>query len=275
LGKTISLITIAILQLNSKNDKESNLAQLEHWATEAYQSCKPDVIALPEMFAFLGGTTQQKKQMAENVHTNGQAITLLKSLAQKYKCFIHGGSICEFEKGNYYNTSLFFGPKGDLLATYRKINLFKFSSISSQYNESILLSPGKEIVTSSIKQFMAGFTICFDIRFGSLFQELITRKVDMIFIPSAFTYETGKAHWEILCRARAIETQSYIIAAAQTGLHIENGQERACYGHSMIVDPWGNVVAGMAEEVGFAYAVLDKDYINHVRKKLSQNLGNE
>lgn len=259
---------VAIIQLNSTNDKNHNLLQVKQVVSEACAAYRPALIALPEMFTLMGGNQQQKHAAAEIIQDDGPAISLLKKLAQKYQVFIHGGSMGELFEGKLFNTTCVINPSGEIISIYRKINLFNFTTLNTQYNESKLYSAGDEVKTYSLGEHTVGCAICFDLRFGKLFQTFIQKKVDIIIAPSAFTYETGKAHWEILCRSRAIETQSYLIAPAQTGNYLENNQERSCFGHSMIVDPWGNILAMLEEKIGFASAELDFDFLQKVRTKL-------
>lgn len=259
---------VVLIQLNSKENKKSNLSDTEQWITKAYHTFQPDLIALPEMFTLMGGDITLKKMAAETTSLKSETISLLQQLAIQFNVYIHGGSICEVTGDQYFNTTFVISPSGKILATYRKINLFKFNSETSQYYEAKLLSPGNKVVTYQIGNITIGCAICFDLRFGAIFQELIMRKVDVIIIPSAFTYETGQAHWEILCRARAIETQSYLLAPAQTGIHFDHDQERRCYGHSMVVNPWGTIISELQEEVGFLSAELDFAFLRKVRERL-------
>ncbi|MBA2653471.1 MAG: carbon-nitrogen hydrolase family protein [Gammaproteobacteria bacterium] len=260
---------VAIIQLNSQNDKESNLSQAEKWIEQACETNKPDLIALPEMFHFMGGTIEQKKAAAEDISGKSEAVALLMRLALKYKVFIHSGSICEYFSGKYYNTTCVINSQGKLIGHYRKINLFKFTTQNDQYDEASFLTPGDKVVTYQIGTTTIGCAICFDLRFGNLFQELIKKKVDVIVVPSAFTYETGKAHWEILCRSRAMETQTYLIAPAQTGNHRVNNQTRDCWGHSLAADGWGNIIADLGTDPGFMCVDLDFDNLKSIRARLT------
>lgn len=260
---------VVAIQINAGSNKTENLHKITNLITEACKSVNPNLIALPEMFTFMGGSLKQKMLAAENIEMGGEALTVLKELAKKFKVLIHAGSLCEKKEDYYYNTTCVINDQGDLITNYRKIKLFKFSSSNNQqYDESIFLTPGDSVVSYSYKNIKIGCTICFDLRFGELFQELIKQKVEVIIIPSAFTYETGQAHWETLCRARAIETQSYVIAPAQTGSYLENNVQKNSWGHSMIVDPWGNIVEMMGEEEGFISATIDLEYLNSIRKRL-------
>lgn len=258
---------VILIQLNSKNDKQSNLSTVEALISEACEKHQPDLVALPEMFNFMGGSLDQKKSAAENFE-NGESIQLLKKLARKFNIYIHGGSLCEVDEGKYFNTTPIINPHGVIIAKYRKIHLFNFSANQTQYNEARLLSPGETIVTYQIANTKIACAICFDLRFSSLFSIFKDEDVKLIILPSAFTYETGKAHWEILLRARAIETQSFVIAPAQTGTYIQDSQTLATWGHSMILDPWGNKLSTLDEEIGYQFQSLNFDFLEAARKKL-------
>lgn len=261
---------VAAIQLNSVANKSKNLAKIKHYINLIGSKEKPDLIALPEMFTFMGGSLQEKKANAEiTSEPFGETLTLLQQLAKKYKVFIHAGSFCEIKEGKFYNTSCIINHEGKLIATYRKMKLFRYASQNDvQYDESTWLIAGKELTTYACDNFTVGCAICFDIRFGDLFQKLIKKKISLLIVPSAFTYETGKAHWEILCRSRAIETQSYLIAPAQTGSFVENGIEKTTWGHSIIVDPWGEIISSLGAEEGYLTATLDLNYLKKIRDRL-------
>jgi nitrilase len=261
---------IAIVQLNSTDDKSRNLAIAAEQITQICEQQEIDLITLPEMFNFMGGSISEKKTAAENIE-NGETVILLKQLARKYGIFIHGGSIGEQESNKYYNTTPIINPNGQLIAKYRKINLFNFKGTSANYNEASTLSPGHEIITYPVDKYIVACAICFDLRFSRLFETFKKINAKIIVIPSAFTYETGQAHWEILLRARAIETQSFVIAPAQTGSYFQEGQQRVNWGHSMVIDPWGNILAQLNENVGHALVHLDFKFLEQVREKLPMN----
>jgi predicted amidohydrolase len=165
-----------------------------------------------------------------------------------------------------YNTSVFINPEGQIIARYRKIHLFDIVVEGlPPYKESASVAPGEEIVTAETHFGTVGLTICYDLRFPELYCALSNRGSQIISIPAAFTLHTGLAHWEVLIRARAIENLSYVIAAAQVGSHPFN---RECYGNSMIVDPWGTVVARAPNMESVAVADIDLDYQDKVRKNL-------
>lgn len=268
MGEEKFAMKVAIIQLNSSNNKKNNLEEVRRLVTECCEKHQPTFVALPEMFSFLGGNIEDKKNAAEDI-TKSESIETLKKLARNFKVYIHGGSIIEYDAGNYFNTTCVINPTGEIIAKYRKINLFNFSSLKKEsYNEAALFSPGDAIITYDIGNIKIGATICFDLRFCKIFEQLIKKNVDVIVVPSAFTYETGKAHWEILCRARAIETQCYLLAPAQTGTYRDNVETRSTWGHSMIVNPWGDIIAKLESEVGFTVATLDFDFLKKVRERL-------
>ena len=158
------------------------------------------------------------------------------------------------------------GPKGEIIAAYRKIHLFDVKiPLGESHNESRRVIPGSEAVVANTSLGRMGLTICYDLRFGRLYQHLANLGALIIFSPAAFTELTGKAHWEILIRSRAIENQVFMIAPAQHGVHPGN---RRTYGHSMIVDPWGTILAEIPQGEGIAVASLDIDYLNEVRKAM-------
>jgi nitrilase len=183
---------------------------------------------------------------------------------------VHGGSIGERDGDILYNTTLVFSPAGRELARYRKIHLFDITTPDGQgYRESATYGAGDAVVTCEIGSLKIGLTICYDIRFPELYLALRRKNVDLIMVPAAFTLQTGKDHWEVLLRARAIETQCWIAAPACTGAHQGAARDtRLTYGHSMIVDPWGHVVARASDGVGFATATIDKTYMARVRANM-------
>lgn len=262
---------ICLLQLNSRDNKEANLAKVAYFVAQACELHQPDLIALPEMWAFRGGSLDQKQQACESIllDDQGPSLRLLKQLALEYCVYIHGGSFCELAGNIKYNTTCVVNPRGQLICRYRKMNLFHYTSRNKEaYVESAFCTPGTDIATYDCHGLNIGCAICFDLRFGSVFQQFICQKVDAIILPSAFTYETGEAHWEILCRARAIETQSYLIAPAQTGSYEDDGVWKRSWGHSMIIDPWGNVISSLQEQEGIIAAKIDVNLIREIRSRL-------
>jgi len=168
-----------------------------------------------------------------------------------------------------FNTSLLFDRNGELAARYRKIHLFDVDLPGQPpIRESFTYTPGEEVVTAQTEFGRAGLSICYDVRFPELYRALVTRGAEVLFVPSAFTAETGKDHWDVLIRARAIESQAFVVAPAQWGTWGPPEQHRRCFGNSLAVDPWGRVVARAPDGVGVAFADLDLDEVRRVRERL-------
>jgi len=233
----------------------------------------PCLVSLPEMWSCLGADRATKLEQSEILPVQGEAAApdtayhFLSTTAQEHGIYLHGGSIGEREGDRLFNTTLVFGPDGAEIARYRKIHLFDVVTPSGQgYRESSMFGSGDTVVTCRVGDATLGLTICYDLRFPELFLALRRGGAQIIVVPSAFTVETGRAHWEILLRARAIETQCYVIAAATTGLHHDAaGRPRHTYGHSLICDPWGEILACLPETAGFAEAELDLGRLADVR----------
>ncbi len=258
---------VALIQMNSGADKAANLAAAQGLIEKAVREEKPDWICLPEVFDFMGGSRAQKIAAAEEL-PGGPAWNMLRDMAKTHGVFIHGGSILEAIPGQERlgNTTIAFNRAGEEIARYRKIHMFDITAPDGQqYNESATMKPGDSIVTYDCEGLTIGCSICYDLRFPDLFQALAARGVDMIALPAAFTLQTGKDHWEVLLRARAIETQTYVCAAGQTGMHMQASEQRATYGHSMAIDPWGHVIARASDGAGYVTARIDPLLIEKVR----------
>ncbi len=266
---------ISLIQTTSINDRTANLAQARELMEAALRTDRPDLLALPEVFAFRGGSKADKLRMAEDIKT-GVCAAFLSEFARKNRVFIHGGSLLEAipHENRVYNTTLVFDRDGQQIACYRKIHLFDvIAPDGSAYLESALVKAGDEIVTYKAEDFTFGCSICYDLRFCALFSALADRSVDAIFVPASFTLATGKDHWDVLLRARAIETQAYIIAPGQYGsFPDEDGSLRPSYGHSLGVDPWGHIVAKVSDGAGFASFNLNKAQIERVRGLIPMRL---
>jgi nitrilase len=194
---------------------------------------------------------------------------MLQESAREHGIYLHGGSFFEAvqDSDKIYNTTVAFGPDGRELARYRKIHLFDITAPDGrEYRESAVVGRGQEIVLYDAGELRVGCSICYDVRFGELYRALAARGAELITVPAAFTLQTGKDHWEVLLRARAIETQCYVLAAAQWGPYRQGEDVRYSYGHAMIVDPWGQVIAQVADGVGFATARLDRERLRSVRR---------
>lgn len=272
-----AVMKISVLQMNTRSDKAANLAQARTLAARAVAADRPDMLVLPEVFAFMGGSVDAKRAAAERLPKpggkGGDAYECLRTLARDHGVYVHGGSFVErAENGTgsgFYNTTLAFDPEGRELARYRKIHLFDVTTPDGRvYRESDTFGRGDGIVTYRAGDITIGCSICYDLRFAELYLALADAGAQVIMVPAAFTLQTGKDHWEVLLRARAIETQCYLVAAAQTGTYMEGNDERATWGHSMIVSPWGHLLAQVGEGTGHATAAVDTDYQDAVRARL-------
>jgi deaminated glutathione amidase len=265
---------ISVIQTNSMNDKARNLAQASKLIEEAVAADRPDVVVLPEVWNFRGGPTKDKLANADEV-PGGAAYELLQTLARRHKIWVHGGSMIERIPGatQVYNTTCAFNREGKEVARYRKIHMFDITGPDgTPYNESATIRPGEDIVLYDLEGLKIGCTICYDMRFAELYITLAKRGADVIMVPSSFTLQTGKDHWDLLLRARAVETQCYIVAPGQYGPYLDGkGNTRLSYGHSLIADPWGHIVAKVSDGIGFASANVDRGQIERVRGLIPMN----
>src|SRR4051794_5677709 len=258
---------VSLIQMNSINDKAANLAAARELIEKAVAEDKPDWICLPEVFDFMGGSRCDKFEAAEEI-PGGPACSLCQELAAKHRVFIHAGSILEKGDGDgrIHNTTVVFDRDGREIARYRKIHMFDITTPDGvSYRESAAFAPGDSVATYECEGVTVGCAICYDLRFPDLFQALAEKGAEMIALPSAFTMQTGKDHWEVLCRARAIETETYFLAAAQTGSYTAGNEVRQSYGHSLVVDPWGHVVAQASDGVGVVSTRIDPQRVAKVR----------
>jgi predicted amidohydrolase len=261
---------VSLIQMNSISDKAANIAAATKLIEQAVAEEKPDWICLPECFDFLGGDRKAKAAAAEAL-PGGPAYAAMQAQAKKHQVFIHAGSILEKpETGErIHNTTVVFDRTGAEIARYRKIHMFDITAPDgTKYHESAAFAPGDAVVTYPCEDMIVGCSICYDIRFPELYQALVAKGAEMIALPAAFTLQTGKDHWEVLCRARAIETQAYVCASAQTGAYVANNETRHTYGHSLVVDPWGHVTAKASDGIGIVSSRLDLDRVKKVRAQI-------
>jgi predicted amidohydrolase len=253
-------ITAAAIQMSSTPDKEENRETAERLIREAV-SAGADLVALPELWS-CHGLDEVYRENAEPVP--GPTTEFLGSLALELKVYVLGGSILEGETGSarLSNTSTFFDPSGEVTAVCRKIHLFDVKVSDREYLESANIAPGKDVVTAKAGAATLGLSVCYDVRFPELYRLLALRGAEILAVPAAFTLQTGKDHWELLLRARAVENQAFVVAPAQWGRKADG---RWTYGRSMIVDPWGTVLATCPDRDGFALATLDLDYLDRFR----------
>jgi deaminated glutathione amidase len=265
-----------LLQMNCVQDKEKNIEQARS-ILDRFLEPATDLIVFPENWTSLGGSRETKWQNAEVLPdtddpaaTGSIAYEWLRGLAREHGCHVHGGSMPERVGERLFNTTIVFDPSGAEIARYRKIHLFDVVTPDGQvYGESQIIDAGDAVVTFKLGEFTAGCAICYDIRFPELFRALRDRGADLIFLPAAFTLLTGKDHWEPLIRARAIETQCWFGAPGTWGPHLDAaGATRHTYGHSLVCDPWGQVVACASDGVGAVSARLDIDAVARVREQI-------
>ena len=254
----------AAVQMLASSDKAANLDEARRWVRSAAAK-GARVIALPEVFIWRGSKSEERKA-AEAIP--GPTSQELANLARELGIYLLGGSILEEIPGaeKAYNTSLLFGPQGNLLASYRKIHLFDVDLAQGvSVRESDTRAFGNTVVVAATELCPMGLSVCYDLRFPELYRGLAIQGAQLIFVPSAFTAYTGKAHWQPLLRARAIENQVYIIAPGQFGTSTKSFET---YGHSMIVDPWGKILVELPDGPGFVTAEIDLDYLAKVRAEL-------
>ncbi|MFU8816515.1 MAG: carbon-nitrogen hydrolase family protein [Pseudomonadales bacterium] len=264
---------IAAVQLCATPDVERNLSQAERLVRQARDQ-GAQVVALPEAFAFLG-PEQDKLVLLERLPvgehasaTPGPILLRCQQLARETGVHLILGGFHELapEPGKSFNTCVHIDPQGDIAACYRKIHLFDVClADGTELRESTRTLPGSEAVTSELPFGRLGLTVCYDLRFPYLFQALVDRGAVAVTVPSAFTRPTGAAHWHVLLRARAIEAQCYVIAPAQHG---HNWGKRSSYGHTLIVDPWGEVLGELADGDGVVLADIDPQRVASVRGQL-------
>ncbi len=264
-----NLLPVAAIQLNAAGTKEENIAQAERLVQQA-ATAGAEVIVLPELF---NGYGDLAAVVAEAEAIPGPTSMRMQALAAQCGVWLLAGSICERSSPldstgtpRGYNTSLLFDPLGTLVATYRKMHLFDVN-VPGNVNvcESAHMLPGEKVVSLATSAAHFGLAICYDLRFPELFRELSQRGMEVLLFPSAFTAATGKDHWHVLVRARAIENQCYVVAANQYGRH---SSSLVSYGHSLIVDPWGRILAEGGEEETILHARLDGIRLSSTRAVL-------
>ncbi len=267
-------IKIAAIQMCSGIKPSDNLLIIENLVKQAKKDGATYVLT-PEM-SISYATNKQDMAQYFKPYENNEYIIHCAKIAKENKVFLHIGSMAianNNKKAKYLNRSILFSPNGEIIEYYDKIHLFDASPPEDKpYKESKNYLNGKRAVVAKIKNFKLGFSICYDLRFPELYNELYQKGAQLLSIPAAFTVPTGKAHWQILLQARAIETGSYVIAAAQGGKH-ENGRET--FGHSMIIDPWGEILALKNDtKEGFIIAQIDMENLQKIRKIMPNKKNN-
>ena len=262
-GTSNSRFLAAVVQLNSSSDVEGNWRAARELIERAADAGAV-LVATPENTNFLGPHAE-KVRRAEGLE--GETCRRFSELARELGIHLLLGSFNERgpDEGRCHNTSVLFGPDGGRLAVYRKMHLFDVDvSPEVRFQESATVAPGEEPVVVETGLGTVGLTICYDIRFGELYRRLVELGAEILSVPSAFTLTTGRDHWHTLIRARAIESQCWLLAPAQWGRHDDDGL-RESFGHAMIVDPWGHVVAMTPDGPGLGLAEIDLDRVRRVR----------
>jgi predicted amidohydrolase len=260
-------LQVALLQLNSGPEVEPNLAIIRDLAREA-AAAGAQFILTPENTPFLEPDRASKFARAED-ESKPLAIAALADLARETGAWLLAGSIAvrlPKDPDRLANRSYLFDPEGRIAATYDKIHMFDVDLDNGEsYRESAQFRPGETLVTAETPWGVIGLSICYDVRFGALYRALAQAGAGILTIPSAFTVPTGRAHWEVLLRARAIETGCFVLAPAQTGEHAGG---RRTWGHSLVIDPWGEVLADGGDGVGIVHATLDLSLIAAARGRV-------
>ena len=258
---------VAALQMVSGTAVEANLRSARELLEHAAQAgC--ELAVLPEYFCLLGRKDTDKLAVRERFG-DGPIQHFLATSARELGLWVVGGTLpLQADDDNHVlNTNLVYSPQGECVARYDKIHLFYFDNGSERYDETRVIQPGQELRTFELSArdgqlWRIGLSVCYDLRFPELYRRL---DADLLLVPSAFTHTTGKAHWEPLLRARAIENLAYVVAPAQGGMH-ENG--RRTWGHSMVIDPWGEIIAVQQEGAAAVVATLERSRLLQVRRQL-------
>jgi deaminated glutathione amidase len=259
----VAAVRVAAVQLNSNGDKARNLAAAERLVRES-AAAGAEFVALPEKWNLLAGG---EELVAGSEPLDGPSLTAARGWARELGIHLLAGSISERGAGGEKasNTSVLIGPDGEDIAVYRKIHMFDVDAGGVSYRESEHEQPGAEPVVAPVGDLLLGMSVCYDLRFPELFRILALRGARLIAVPSAFTVATGRDHWEVLLRARAIEDQVFVVAPDQSG---EAPPHYSSFGRSMIVDPWGVVLATAPDGEGFVVADLDLAAQDRVRESL-------
>ncbi len=257
----------AVVQMTSGGDVGHNLERASELVAQAARR-GAELAVLPENFAILADNESAKFAVAESVPGEGPILSTMRGLAKKHNIALVLGGMPEksARDSHVHNTAVYLDQAGEVRAIYRKIHLFDVSiPDGADYRESGTVAPGQDAVVADTPWGGLGLSVCYDVRFPELYRALSAKGARMIAIPAAFTLHTGRDHWHVLLRARAIENLSFVLAAAQYGRH---NPKRVTYGHSLIVDPWGQILAEVGDAEGVAVAELDFDYQDKVRREL-------
>ena len=258
---SLNHLRVTLVQVDAGRDIQANLGRVKHLLAGIGTT---DLIALPEVFA-VRGSADDYRGSAQPL--DGTVMSTLASLAHRHNAWILAGSITEHAGPSVYNTSVLLNRRGEAVASYRKIHLFDTGTDASQaIRESEVWTAGQEPVMAQLEGWRCGMAICYDLRFPELFRHYSAQGAHLFFVPSNFTRRTGQDHWEILLRARAIENQCFVIAPDQCGTNPQTGV--ASYGHSMVVGPWGDMLAHIEEGERAVTVTLDIHELEKTRRVL-------
>src|SRR5947199_2060883 len=254
-----------VIQVNTRDNLAENQSNVERFLDQA-ADMGAQFVGLPEFWTYLGPYSGFD-EAAQTIP--GPTIERLQEKARKHKMIVHGGSIVERVStlpGKFHNTSVLIDREGEIIAQYRKIHLFDVDLANGEkHYESERIVPGDRVVTAEVDGITFGLTVCYDLRFPELYRSLALRGAQLLMVPAGFTLHTGRDHWEVLLRARAIENFCYVIAPAQVGQYPPN---RQCFGRSMIIDPWGLVLAQAQDMPSVIMAEIDLAQIEHARAQI-------
>lgn len=261
----VDTIEVAAVQLSTQDDIAENLSFARSMVREAARR-GARIAVLPENLAFMG-SEKRKRALAEPLERGFRVFESLSMAASDAEVWVIAGGIPEKsdDPNRPYNTCAVFSPDGSLVAAYRKMHLFDVDlPDGTRFAETDACTRGESVVCVDVEGMRVGLSICYDLRFPELYRRLAEMGAEVVVVPSAFTVTTGKDHWHVLVRARAIENQVYMVAPAQFGTH----PKRTTYGKTIIVDPWGTVVAQCSDGVGMCLHAIDRGYLREVRTSL-------
>lgn len=261
------MMLAAVIQMTSGGDVSANLARASALIADAARR-GAELAVLPENFALLADNERAKFAAVETVPGDGPILTAMREAAQKHGIALVLGGMPERspKDSHVHNTAVYLDRAGAIGAIYRKIHLFDVAiPDGAEYRESGTVAPGQEPIVADTGHGGLGLSVCYDVRFPELYRALALKGARILTIPAAFTLHTGRDHWHVLVRARAIENLAFVLAAAQYGRH---NPKRVTYGHSCIVDPWGTILAEVGDKEGVAVAELDFDYQDKLRSEL-------
>lgn len=256
----------AVVQMTSGPEVARNLSRAAELIEQAARR-GAELVALPENFALMRDAAAPGRNPHAQAVPDGEVVRFLRERAAAHRIVLAGGTFPERIEGDtrVFNTSIVIDRGGELLARYRKVHLFDVDLPGAVHRESESVAPGSEIVVAKLADCTLGLSVCYDVRFPELYRALVDRGATVLLVPAAFTVPTGRDHWEVLLRARAIESQCFVVAAAQWG---EHGPTRRSYGRAQIVDPWGTVLCTVPDGEGVALAELDFGRLEDVRRRL-------